>query len=527
MSAAVVTYQTPAFVAIVNGIPTPVETFTTRHGVDQPIGSASLTVPVDGDVSHIDLNADIEIKAGYADSTTERVFLGRIVDIDRTLDITGTTMRVQAEDWATLLNFETEADATFAGSTRLADVFRAYATTRGVPLWEASHVYYPTAATHVAFGGVSAIDNGDVVIRRRTRPLAWISQKLDLFGYRVFGSPDGTVRVQRVSGLPSASAAATFTEGVDIFRAGHSRSTRPMVTNWTVYGARYTDDDGVSIELRSIPASVPEEPYLTPPGYRSGDVSDPMLVTQALVDAARNAHEIDYSEAYELTTWETYGRPEVQPGQVITITSASVGIETARDLWVMSVDHQFSDRGFTTRLTAWAGAGSALPAGIDETIISIGSGVYRMGDEYLPHYVTPSGGGNEQVSVAFTVPGTYTSLALTGRQHGTNSYLLGGVNTEASVSKLEVWQGGERVGTADLPMSPENLTAAYDYTNDAYWTDFRMPIPGKLTPGAAELRIISGRDNRISDVYALDDFEVKNLAIEARGTGSAVLPEVS
>lgn len=522
-----VTYQTPAAVVIIDGIPTPVESFTTRHGVDQPIGGASLTIPVDTDMTHIDLNADVEIKAGYADTTTERIFAGRIVDIDRSLDVTGATIRVQAEDWATLLNFETETDETFTGSTRLADIFRSYATTRGVPLWEASHVYEPTAATHVAFGGIAEVDGGNVIIKRRTRPLAWLAQKASLFGYRVFGSPDGTVRLQRVSGLPSGSAVATFSEGIDLFRVGHARSTRPMVTNWTVYGASYTDDDGVSIQVRAIPSVVPEEPYLTPPGYRSGDVSDPILTTQALVDAVRNVHEIDHSEAYELATWETWGRPSVQPGDVIDITSGSVGIETTRTLWVMSVDHQWSDRGFTTRFSAWAGAGTPLTAGIDETIIGIGTGPYRMGDEYLPHYVIPSGGGVEQATVSFTVPGEYTSLALVFKSHGTNSYLLDGVNTEASVSKLEVWQGGERVGMATLPMSPENLHLALDYDNLAYWTTSRLPIPGKLTPGTAELRIISGRDNRISDVYSLDDFEIRDIEIEARGTGSAVLPEVS
>lgn len=511
-----VTHQAPACLVTIGGIPTRVETWTTRHGVDQPIGTASLTIPTDGDTSHIDLNAAVEIQAGYADTTTQRVFTGRVVDIDRTLDTTGNTMRVQAEDWMALLNVRLEADHTFTGETRLADMFRAFCSLYGVPLYEAEHVYAPTAATHIAFGGIAAIDGGNVVIKRRTTPLQWLTQKAGLFGYRVFGSPDGTIRLQRVSGLPQGVAVASFTEGVDLFKVGQSRSTRPMVTNWTVYGATYSDDDGVSIEIRSIPAEPPIEPYLTPPGYRSDDVSDPILTTQALADAVRNVHEIDYSEPQEIVTWETWGRPSVQPGDMVEVTALGVGVLNDHNLWVMSVDHRWSDRGFTTTLSAWAGAGQVLTAGIDEESISIGSGVYHLGDEYLGNYATPAAGG-DTVSVAFTVPEEYTSLALTGRCHGTNTY----VGSESTVSKLEVWQAGERVGTADLPVTPESLTL--DYTDDANWSDFRMPIPGTLEPGSAELRIIAGTD---SSVGSVDDFEVKSLAVEARGTGSAVLPEV-
>ena len=517
--------QDPTNLVTVNGIPTPVDGFTTRHGTDQPIGSASLTLPADGDLSHLDLNATLEIQAGYTDRPTSRVFAGRIVDIDRTLDASGRTIRVQAEDNTQQLNWETESDWTFPGAITLQGIFRSVVEQRGLALFRADQVLYPTSATHVTFGGITEIDGGGVVIKRRTSPLQWLTNKASLFGYRVFGTPDGTTRLQRVSGLPASSPVATFTEGLDIFQVSHSRSTKPMVTNWTVYGASYTDSDGVPVEIRAIPSVVPAEPYLTPPGWRSGDVSDPILTTQALVDAVRNVMEIDHSEASEIATWETWGRPDIQPGDVIGIVSGSVGIPVLSTRWVTGVDHHWSERGFTTTLTAWAGSGEQLAAGIDEKIISIGSGVYRLGDEWLPHYVHTAPGG-EQVTVPFTVPGTYTSLALRGRAHGSNSYLIDGANAESSVSKLEVWQNGERVGTADFPMMPENLQYAYDYDNDVYWDDFRMPVPGKLTPGGAELRIIAGKDNRISAAYTIDDFEVKNLAIEARGTGNAVLPGV-
>lgn len=515
--------QTPSTLVTIAGVPTKVEVWSTRHGVDQPIGSASLTIPVDGDISHIDLNASIEIQGGYNDAPTERLFSGRIVDMDREADDSGRTIRVQCEDWCSVLAFRSEEDITFTGATQFYEIFRSLANARGVPLWDAEQVTFPDGLTPVVFGGVAGVDGGNVVIQRRSAPLTWLSQKARLFGYRVFGTPSGVIRLQRVSGIPNSTPVATMRQGYDLYEIGRHRSTKPMVTVWTVTGARFTDEDGVTVTIESFPAEPPPEPYLTPPGYRADDFSDAILTTQALADAAREIKEIDYSEAWEEVTWETWGREAIQPGDVISVTSEAVGIETATEYWVTSTTHSWSGRGFSTRFTAWAGAGVPLEAGPTETIVEIGAGPYRLGDEYLPHYVIPTAGG-ESVTIPFTVPGTYTSLALTGRQHGTNSYQLAGANTDSTVSKLEVWQGGERVGTAELPVSPENLALRLDYDNDANWFPFRMPIPGRLEAGGAELKIIAGEDNRIGAAFRIDDFEIKNPAVEARGTGTPILP---
>lgn len=519
-------HQTPSSLVTINGVPTPVEVWRTSHGVDQPIGSLSATIP-GGDLSHVDNNAVIEVQAGYADAPTRRTFAGRIVDVDRSFDTNGLSVRVQCDDDMSLLAFESESDTVYSGATQLYEIARSMMAGRSMPLWEVEAITYPDGATPVVFGGVDEIDGGDVVIRANTAYHTWLAQKAKLFGYRAFGAPDGTGRVQRVSGAPAAAPVASFAEGVNCFRLGTRRSTRPIVTNWTVNGARYTDADGVTISLRSIPGVVPLEPYLAPVGYRSGRANDSILTSQALTDAVRNVLEIDRATIYQLVSWETWGHPEIQPGDVIEVTSASVDIPVTTRYWVMGVVHQWDRNGFTTTLEGWAGSGDPLAPGIDETIIPVGSGIYRLGDEYLWHYAIPNppwGEAREKQVVPFTVPGTYTSLALRFRQHGTNSYLLDGVNTDSTVSKLEVWQNGERVGTAQLPMSPENLLQRYPYSNDAYWTSGRMPIPGRLEPGPAEMHIIAGKDNRIADVYRIDDFEIKNLAVEARGTGTPVLP---
>lgn len=519
-------HQRPVSLLTIAGVPTKADTWTTKHGVDQPVGKLSTSIPLDQDLSHIQINAPVELHAGYEGEPTERIFLGRVEDLTRSASLDGKTIRLQCEDEASRFRYRLEDELVYPGQTTFGAIFQSLAALRGVQLFEAERVLYPNGAAEIALGGVPEIDGGDVTLRRRSSPLTWLTAKANLFGYRVFGKPSGAVELQRLAGQPSGEPVMTFVEGVDLIETEATRRRSEIITYWTVYGARYSDADGVPIELVAEPLTVPYDPLLDPPGYAPGDESDSDLVTQALVDAVRQVREIDYGVVSDTVTWTTWGRPHIQPGDVIAIVAPGVGLTTSSLRWVMSVTHSRTSRGFTTTITAWSGGGSPLPAGRVAEIIPIGAGPYRLGDEYLPHYVIPSGGGREQASVPFSVPKTYTSLALTGRQHGTNSYLLGGTSTESTVSKLEVWQNGERVGTAQLPMSPENLNEAYDYTNDAYWTGFRMAIPGKLEPGTAELRIISGRDTRADEGYRLDDFELKDLAIEARGASRPILPGV-
>src|SRR5690606_41384776 len=77
----------PRLVCTVRGIPTPVFSFDAQHNVNQPIGTASVTLPLplpahlygaDGNV----LNQPIEIQAGHDETAIRTVFSGRI-DADR------------------------------------------------------------------------------------------------------------------------------------------------------------------------------------------------------------------------------------------------------------------------------------------------------------------------------------------------------------------------------------------------------------------------------------------------------------
>lgn len=509
--------QVPASLVTIEDRPVLVEAWETQHGVDRPIGTASITLPLPLP-SYVALNARVEIQAGYRETGTQRVFSGRITDIDRDFDDGGAFARIRCTDWMELLDYTDEADLVFPGATRLADIFRSLCQRRRVPMYTTEHVFYANGHTHVVFGGNPYVDDGNVIIQKRTSPLQWLDRKARLVGYRVYGAPNGQARLTRVSGKPD-TAAYGGAEGVDVLRMGRSQRLSEMATFWEITGATYTDDDGVPIKLRSIPASVPPDPLLTPPGYRGRTLSDRDIVTQGRADAIRQVQEIDYSAPRDVVTWETAGNPALQPGDSVYVTSSTLEIEPSFR-WVMSVRHGWSDRGFWTTFEGWAGAGSKLPHGDDAVTVVIGRGPYHLGDEDVGWYAVPNPRG-ASLTIPFTVPDDYTAIVLTGLGHGVNSQLIdGAASDELKVSKIEVWQNGESVGTVDLPAMPEDYWARKDYRDIAHWVPFRKPLPGSLEPGRAEIRIIAGEQ------AGLDDFELRDLALTLSGVGKPVLPDV-
>ena len=292
-----------------------------------------------------------------------------------------------------------------------------------------------------------------------------------------------------------------------------------MVTWWDVEGASWTDEDGIPTKIRSFPAVVPADPggFVTPPGYVREGLSDPALVTQALADAARNVREISTGAPHEWETARYIGKPALLPGQVVSLTSELLELSDAKR-WVMSVQHSADDRGIRTTWAGWTGSGSAVPAGNDAATVTVFTSPRHVGDEYLSYYAVPNPEWLE-ISFTITVPDTYTALVLSGEGHGCNSYLIDGANAESEVSKIEVWQGGDKpVGTATLPTMPENYGAS------PTWQSFRLPVPGRLTPGVATVKLLSGQDRRIPDAYTNDDYEIRNLVLTLTGVGVPVLP---
>jgi hypothetical protein len=325
-----------------------------------------------------------------------------------------------------------------------------------------------------------------------------------------------------------------YTEGVNAYSFTNRRDVRPMITYWEVKGATYTAADGGKTLIRSIPAEVPYDEALDPPGFASDTLSNAVLVTDTQAAGARNAHEVDYSEVWTGETWDSFGHPALQPGDVMIVNSPTVGVVTAAR-WLMSLDQSVTERGYEATMEGWAGAGSALAAGDDcrtETVTIPGDGVVHMGTETLSHYKDPSPDSTE-FTIDFEVThADYSSLRLAGRCHGTNSIRN---NTPVTGSKIEIWQLPDpslpegptnelrRAGSVELPTVNEELNKRRNYSSsNQFWQSFTLPLSGNLKEGDAEMRIIAGEYSEPSD--GIDDFEIKDLSLTYCGVGQPTLP---
>jgi hypothetical protein len=590
-----------------------------RHGVNQPIGTVSLTIAAPRPEA-LRINAELEVIAGYPGAVATR-FSGRIPADESAIDDRGAFVRVQGVGWASLLDYPEYSGLTIDGPVALKEAFRSLCLLRGVPSSLADETVYPDGSP-VMLGGNDQIDGGDMVLDDRTSPLRWLDRAARLFGYRIFGTPGGVLRLARVSGMPNpametsaepvaiggyvrvraplnlrdapglaslvlgvlpggtrcrvvgggavvdgytwwqvdpvgfrrgwvaelplAEGAEPFVspvtlaepvwhyeEAVNVYGLSGSRDRDPMVTYWEVLGARYTDVDGGQTEIRSIAEAVPYAEELDPPGYRKATGGDPsIIVTEVQAAGCRNVLEIDTGTLERVARWDAAGHPEAMPGDVVNLHSPVNGI-VHEDRWLMSIDESISDSGYRARMTGWAGGGVALPAGNDCVTEAIPGGPWHVGDEHVSWYVVPSPAGAE-VRIPIMVSNTdYSSLRIRGRCHGTNSWGDGLGDRATTGSKIELWQRPNpalpesgtneirRVGSAELPTDDEQYSRRRPYSQDRWWLAFQLPIGGTAKVGAAELRLVAGKNPG-----GVDDFEIKGLTMTYCGVGEPTLPGI-
>lgn len=516
--------QAPAHLVTIGQVQTRATAIDTSHDVYLGIGTCTIRTPALFD--WIQVGGSVSVQLGYSDTGTHPVFIGTVRQVQRSFNgDAGWELIVTCDGQMSRLVDSEERDIEFP-RIYLGSLAQSIAAMRGVGPVIVDRIKSPVdwgADTNWIFlGGNEYVDDGKVLIRDNQGLHSWLTSKLSLFGYQMFDRPAWDVRVARLFGTP-ANPTHFATEGVDIFRGGRD-ITNDQVNYWTVEGSSYTDEDGIPIKFISIPAEVPYDPRLRPKGYRADSASDGLLSSQFLVNTVRQVHEINYSEPTDSTTWEMPGNPLIQPGDVIQITSELLG-HSETVLWVTGVRHQYSDQGFWTTIDAWSGHGEALPHGDDEVSMTVVDGPVHVGDEYIPWYAQPNPSGTE-VSFDVTIPDNYTAVVLEWWSHGSNSYFLEGASSESTVSTITVEQGGEEVGSAEMPMQPEEYELRRPYGDGLqYWGFNRRPIPGRLSAGRATVKFKSGRDNRLPSHTAADDFEIRDVVIRLTGVGTPALPE--
>jgi hypothetical protein len=499
---------------LIDGIQTDVEAITVTHDVDTPIATGSITVRTPRP-DHIQLGRPVRIDAGY-DGQVFPIFRGHTQDDQANYDDGGSTLRVEIVGWANKLWYPQPTERKILGSVSLKDIFNAFCAAYGVPWYHADDTLMPNGA-NVFFGGVPEIDDAYVVVKAGDKAGDVISRWARLYGYRLYDQPNGTIRLKKISGLPVGTPVANYVQGENVLSVGQRRTLDGVANMWEVYGAKYVAADNTDKVIKSIPASYINDYRMGPFGVTVGRISDPAIVHDIRADWVRNVAEIDRSLPIFRWSWQTTGEPERMPGEVVTVTSPTVGGQQT-PVWLMRVSHSITDRGWTTSMEGWAGSGTAQPAGNDCTYQTlVGNGGFHLGNEYLWHYRRPNPDGLTK-DIPFTVPADYSTLAARGYAHGTNSFMQ---TTGSTASRFEIWQTVDgtykSVASGELPSLAENLSKRLNYSIDSTWDTFAIPLRGSLKAGSAVLKIISGRDSAVGDY---DDFEVRDLTLETCGVGT-------
>lgn len=505
-------------VVLIDGKPTVCTDVSTRHGTGSPIASAQLMLPAPAP-SHVQPGATVEVQAGYR-GITATIFSGYIPTAESVLDTGGGWVTVTATGWLALTVDPPRRAARWRGPIQLREIVRSILRERKVPYTLIDDIT-DDEGDPILFGTNEAVNEGIVEIGTTTGFFSWLTQTLSLFGYEIFDNPDGTVRVTRISGIPDRAPVMTVRQGGrPSLSFGKRWTTDGMITYPDVRGATYTDEDGAQQQIRSFPATVVINPILRPLGYRKGDRSSNALDTNALADLAR--HHIERTSGDLITTvqWSTELAPHIGVGDVVRVRSSAIGAD--EDVWVTSIAHTYSAEALKkTTFEGQRGTGVARPAGIDTKEYVLRRSPVHLGDEVIPWYAVPQPSG-ASIQIPFTVPETYFSLKIVALAHGCNSYLLDGENTEASVSKIVLYQNGEQISSGTLQSLDEDYAAQLPYGySDTHWSRIAVPLSGSLSPGRAVLEIVAGEDSKATG-GPIDDFEIKDIVLVASGVGEPV-----
>lgn len=488
---------------------------TTTHRVDRP--TATATVVVEAPIrSYVREGSTVEIIGGYP-GVSGRMFHGYATTIDSTLDTNGRFATLTAKGWCNLLNDRPERTLRWSGPIDLKRIVVSILNHFRVPQYLVDDITYDNGSP-IRLGVNSNVNDSQIEIDTNTNALSWLTQTLGLFGYAIYDTPIGEVRVKRISGLPVGDPALRIQQGDIGYRYDRQRTSDGMANYWRVTGASYTDDDGVQQQIVSIPATVTPHIAFRGKQIRKLDRSSGIIETQAMADLVRNVLERDYGVPIAEVSAQVDLAPLVNPGDVAKVTSPVVQAED--DVWITAIDHRMPRQGMmTSTIRGTRGNGTALPAGNDCITMMLRSAPVHLGDEHVPWYAVPNANGRE-ISIGFSVEDDYTSMKIVGLAHGCNSYLIGNENADASVSRFVIEQGGEEISSGDLPVLPENYNERLPYgASDEHWGRFVVPMPGQLEPGQATLKIISGEDSRLPWSTRWDDFEVKNIQLIACGVG--------
>jgi hypothetical protein len=511
------THTRTAGMVLVDGISVDAIAWDTQHGVDQATSTCRFDVPLPRPAGIV-ANAAVSIQGGHND-LAGTFFSGRIPSWQSSMTMRGDVLSVRAVGWSSLLNERERFELSYDGPITISALFDSFCARRAVPSYRADTVTDPTGTIEITMGGNPSIDDGKVIIPASQTLLGFLNNAAEPYGYRVYDAQDGTVRLSRVSGLPVGDPVVTFTEGVHLMSGQSEYDIGGIVNYWDVQGQTYEDAYGASVPIRAFPATIVSDDLIpVNDGIRYREYRNSLIVRQQQAEIIRARLEIDTSEPETPVRWEAVAVPGVSVGDVVAVDCET--IEANANYWLMSMDVR-GDDGLTARYDGWLGAGQSMPSGDNSTEYEIQTTPIHLGNETLSHYAVPVPSGTSD-TWNITIPDRATAVNVRGLHHGTNSQLIGGVNTDIEVTKWQIWTDGTTDFSEDgedaprpetsgnMPIVNEDLLLRRDYTNLANWSPFAINL-GRLDAADYILRLVSGVK------ASWDDFEVRDVVLEVWG----------
>lgn len=503
----------PSRTVYVAGVTVPNTGVTHRHRVGETAtGTLSMLLPRHTAVEPL---AAVEVQGGHNDLVGTQ-FSGYIPNWEGSMTRQGNLLNVQLVGWSQLLHEPLREDLVFPGPVAADAVFVALCQLVGVPSYIAETALYADNETPLMLGGNNAVDEGALTIKALQSPLSQFARIVEPYRYFVTDFPNGAVVFHRVGGLPSGDPVVVFTEGLHLGNVRRSYSVRDVINVFDVNGITFEDEYGGRVPIRSIadPDEVEPHPEIRG-GYRYKKVQNSDLVRQDQADAVRNWLEIESSAATAPVRWEAKALPGVNPGDCVVVDSPTVESPENR-LWLMSVDVDNDERGYTAGYEGAAGAGEQLPGIVDRTEIAIQAAAVHLGDEYRGNYSHPATEGIEKVWT-FTLPAKVSVANVRGDGHGWNSQVIGGVQTDLEVSTWAIWPHGvdrtnkdnRAESSGNMPIMNEDLSKNWASAS-AVWPKFAVNLR-TLDAGEWDLVLTCGKK------AGYDDGEVRNVYLELYG----------
>jgi hypothetical protein len=319
--------RTLSYSVYVGGQPTKIVSASWDLGYD--VISSSAVVVVDEMPSTLAFRQELEIWAGW-DGFTAPAFKGEIEQdqrswfpFDGNIRASGYLRRAQSK-YPDALSFSNQNDD---------EIIEALMPLAGI--------------TNFSIDGEGVTDLGTVqpVVLAAGTPIINLVNEIDqIFSYKTFDASDGQVYRRRHAGLPSATAAFTFTEGVNAYRITRRLGSVYDISNQVnVYGL---PQSGITwpTTRQGVNPLVPD-----PPGFIAFDLRSSLIETQivASVLAARLMGEVNgIPDEVEIETW---GNPLIQPSMTIEVTSAKNNM-SAVHYWVKHIHHEITSNGYFMRI---------------------------------------------------------------------------------------------------------------------------------------------------------------------------------